>query len=353
MDMAKQDRNKQQKKLGIALVGLGTYSEKELGPALKETSHCYLAGVVSSERDKCEQWKKEYNLKDENLYSYDDFDEISSNQDIDIVYVVLPNDMHAEFVIRAAKAGKHVICEKPMATTVEDCQRMIDACREAGVKLAMGYRLHYDPYNQEMMRLGQDEVYGKVKKLIAKNGMEVGDENQWRLDREDAGGGPLMDVGIYCVQGVIYTKGALPVSVTARFTKKHDTEKFDEVEEGLTWEMQFADGTEAFCETSYAKELNLLRAEAENGWFELAPLAYEYRGLSGRTSDGPMRFKEVRQQALQMDDFARCVMEGRESIVPGEMGMRDVQILKAIYEAARTGKKVELHLEPFENLVEM
>lgn len=345
-------QNKEQRKLGIALVGLGTYSEQELGPALREARHCYLAGVVSSDAEKCEQWRIEYNLKEKSLYSYDNFDEIRSNNDIDIVYVVLPNDMHAEFVIRAANAGKHVICEKPMATTVEDCQRMIDACREAGVKLSIGYRLHFDPYNQEMMRLGQDKVLGKVKKVIAKNGMEVGDENQWRLDREDAGGGPLMDVGIYCVQGAIYTLGMLPVSVTARFMKKHDPEKFDEVEEGIAWEMHFPDGAMAVCETSYRKELNLLRAEAENGWFELDP-AYEYRGLKGKTSQGVIQFPEVNQQALQMDDFARCIIDDRETRVPGEMGLRDVKILSAIYEAARTGNKVELHLEPFENLVEM
>jgi predicted dehydrogenase len=255
-------------------------------------------------------------------------------------------------VIRAARAGKHVICEKPMATTVADCQRMIDACRNAGVKFSMGYRLHFDPFNQEMMRLGQNETYGKIKRVIAKNGMDVGDENQWRLDRDDAGGGPLMDVGIYCVQGVIYTVGALPVSVTARFVKKQDPEKFDEVEEGIAWEMQFPNGLEAICETSYRKEFNLLRAEAENGWFELQP-AYEYRGLKGNTSDGPIHFPEINQQALQMDDFARCIMEDMETRVPGEMGLRDVEILKAIYEAARTGRKVELHLEPFEDMVEM
>jgi predicted dehydrogenase len=339
-------------KLGIALVGLGTYSTDELGPALKETTKCYLAGVVSGDAKKREKWKTDFDLKNENILGYENFDDISQCPDIDIVYVVLPNAMHAEYVIRAAKAGKHVISEKPMATTVDDCRKMIEACEQAGVRFSMGYRLHFDPFNQEMMRLGQNEMFGPIKKIVAKNGMDVGESDQWRLNKELAGGGPLMDVGIYCVQGVIYTMGSLPTAVTARFSPKTDSEKFKDVEEGIAWEMEFANGVTAYCETSYSKEFNLLRAETKNGWFELQP-AYEYRGLKGETSDGSMQFGEVYQQAKQMDDFATCILENKETRVPGEMGMRDVEIMLAIYESARTGKKIELDLQAFEKLVEM
>ena len=339
-------------KLGIALVGLGTYSTNELAPALSKTSRCELKGVVSGSREKRDAWRMKYNLKDTNIYSYENFDDIGSNSDIDIVYIVLPNDMHAEFVMRAASAGKHVICEKPMANNVADCRKMIDACRQAGVKLSLGYRLHFDPYNQEMMRLGQNQTLGSVKNIIARNGMDVGEKNQWRLNRQKAGGGPLMDVGIYCVQGVIYTMGELPVSVSAKFSPKTDPEKFADIEEGIEWEMEFANGVKAFCETSYKKEFNVLRAETETGWFELNP-AYEYRGLKGSSSEGPVEFEEVNQQARQMDDFAECILRNTETRVPGEMGMRDVEILMAIYRSAETGKRVELHLESFENLVEM
>ncbi|HVK47841.1 MAG TPA: Gfo/Idh/MocA family oxidoreductase, partial [Pseudobacter sp.] len=116
-----------QKKLGIALVGLGGYSSGQLAPALQETEHCYLAGIVTGTPQKAIDWKSKYNIPDANIYNYENFDEISKNKDIDIVYVVLPNALHAEYVVRAAKAGKHVICEKPMAVTVEDCDRMIAA----------------------------------------------------------------------------------------------------------------------------------------------------------------------------------------------------------------------------------
>lgn len=347
-----QGNAKDKNKLGIALVGLGSYSEKQLGPALKETAYCGLMGVVSGHPEKCEKWRIQYNLKDKNLYSYENFDEIKSNPDIDIVYIVLPNAMHYEYVIRAAKAGKHVICEKPMATTVEDCERMIKACQQAGVKLSMGYRLHFDPFNQEMMRLGQNQVMGHIKTLEAINNMDVGDKNQWRLNNALAGGGPLMDVGIYCVQGALYTVGELPTAVQGKFHSKTDPEKFNEVEEGIGWEMYFPGGTKAFCECSYNKVRNLLKAETEQGWFELEP-AYLYSGLKGRTSEGPMRLAVINQQAAQMDNFAFCIQNHQETRVPGEMGLRDLHILRAIYESAKTERRVELQLQEFQNLVEI
>lgn len=341
-----------ERKLGVALVGLGTYSEQELGPALTETTYCRLTGVVSGSAEKRERWRHEYNLKEQNLYSYENFDDIRFNNDIDIVYIVLPNALHAEYVIRAARAHKHVICEKPMATSVEDCRRMIAACKQAGVRLSIGYRLHFDPFNEEMMRLGQSGTFGAVRNVSAKNGMDAGDKNQWRLKQDLAGGGPLMDVGIYCVQGALYTLGELPIAVTANFHKKTDFEKFAEVEEGLDWEMEFPSGARAACQTSYSQEYNLLRAEAEKGWFELQP-AYAYNGLKGKTSDGPMVLTSLNQQAAQMDDFALCVQNNTPSRVPGEMGLRDLEILMAIYKAAQTGNRVELRLEEFQKLIEI
>lgn len=342
----------EERKLGIALVGLGTYSENQLAPALKETAYCRLAGVVSGSAEKREKWRARYDLPEKNLYSYENFDELSKNADIDIVYVVLPNSMHAAYVIRAARAGKHVICEKPMATSVEDCHRMIEACRAAGVKLSIGYRLHFDPFNQEMMRLGQNKVFGPVNKIVAGNGMDVGSPNQWRLNRRLAGGGPLMDVGIYCVQGALYTIGALPVAVDARFLPKTDPKKFRDVEEGIEWEMEFPTGAKAHCHCSYSKEADLLRAESASGWFELQP-AYAYNGLKGKTSEGPMAVISINQQAAQMDDFSLCIQNGLETRVPGEMGLRDVQILLAIYQSAESQKRVELHLEEFRDLIEI
>lgn len=334
------DVNLAQKKLGIALVGLGKYSTEQLAPSLLETKKCRLAGIVTGSPEKATRWKEQYHIPDKNIYSYENFDSIKDNPDIDIVYVVLPNSMHAEYSIRAAKAGKHVICEKPMAVTVEECEQMIEASKDAGKLLSIGYRLHFEPYNLAMAEFGQNKTFGELKKIIARDGMDI-EPNGWRLDKKLAGGGPLMDVGIYCVQGAIYTCGELPFAITAHEGKKTDMKRFKEVEQSMKWTMEFPSGLIAECETSYAQEMNTLRAEAEEGWFQLEP-AYEYSGIKGNASDGPLEFPQVRQQALQMDDFAHCVMTNKKSKVPGEMGLRDVKILNAIYEAARTGRKVRI-----------
>lgn len=327
------------RKLGIALVGLGKYSEGELAPALEKTTNCRLAGIVTGTPEKAETWKKKYNIPDKNIYDYKTFDQIADNPDIDIVYVVLPNSMHAEYTIRAAKAGKHVICEKPMAMNPEECQQMIDVCKKANRQLSIGYRLHFEPHNREMMRLGQKEVYGKVNQVIAENAQKQDESSPWRLGRGVGGGGPLRDVGIYCLQGAIYTKGQIPIAVTAKYHPVTDPEKFSKIEEGMDFQLYFADGTVANCKTSFNDKYNKLRADAAKGWFELSP-AYAYDGLEGKTSQGNMEIENVPQQARQMDAFADCILNNKPTTVPGEMGKRDVQLIQAIFEAAKSGKKV-------------
>jgi len=332
------DKNKKAGKLGIALVGLGGYSTGQLAPALQQTEHCYLSGIVTGTPSKAARWKEKYNIPEKNIYNYNNYDEIKNNADIDIIYVVLPNSMHAEYTIRGFKAGKHVICEKPMAITVEDCDRMINASKQAGKMLSIGYRLHFDPYNLEMARLGRQKIYGEIKKMNAGFAF-VAQKGIWRLDKKMAGGGPLMDLGIYCLQGVCYTTGMEPVAVTAQSFPISDKEKFVDIEETLTWQMEMPDGVIAECRTSYSENMNFLRAEAEKGWFELSP-AYTYSGLRGKKSDGVIDYPGLSQQAKQMDDFALAIKNNRPSPVPGEMGRRDMKIITAIYEAMRTGKRI-------------
>jgi predicted dehydrogenase len=331
-----------ERKLGVALVGLGNYSTGQLAPALQQTKYCQLAGVVTGSPAKAVQWQKQYNLPAKNCYDYQTFDRIIDNPAIDIVYVVLPNALHAEYVVRAAQAGKHVICEKPMATSVADAQHMLAAMKKAGKQLSIGYRLHFEPHNQAMMRLGQTAAYGNITHLVADNGFKFGPGGTpWRLNKKLGGGGPLMDMGIYCLQGCLYTKGQVPVSITAKFAPETGSGIFKEVEAGLSWQLRFADGTVADCRTSYLDNVSRLRAEATGGWFELEP-AFGYGGLAGRTSknDGLLNLPNINQQAAQMDDFAQCVLLNKPTRVPGEMGLRDVQLLAAIYRAAETGQSV-------------
>lgn len=326
-------------KLGIALAGLGTYSKNELAPALQETVHCYLAGIVSGSPEKIQEWKAQYDLADNVCYTYENFDNIKENPAIDIVYVVLPNALHAEWVVRAAHAGKHVICEKPMAITVAECDRMIAACKEAGKMLSVGYRLHFEPHNKEVMRIGQQKKFGNIALIEADHGLA--DTSGWRTQKSLAGGGPLMDVGIYCVQAARYVTGAEPIAVTAQEGFKHHPEKFKDVEENLAWQMEMANGVVAKCTASYSEKTNCLRVEAENGWIELTP-AYAYKGIGGKTHEEKMNLPQVNQQALQMDDFALCIKEGRPTSVSGEEGRQDVKILQAIYQAMETGERVTI-----------
>jgi predicted dehydrogenase len=332
-------KNKKAGKLGVALVGLGSYATGQLAPALQETENCYLAGIVTGTPSKAATWKEKYGIPDKNIYNYDNYDSIKDNPDIDIIYVVLPNSMHAEYSIRAAKAGKHVICEKPMAITVEDCDKMINACKKAGKMLSIGYRLHFDPYHLDMVKMGTQKMYGEIKKIKAGFSFTA-QKGIWRLDKKLAGGGPLMDLGIYCLQGVCYTTGMEPVAVTAQSPPVLDKEKFIDVEETLSFQMEMPNGLIAECRTSYSESANLLRAEAENGWFELQP-AFNYSGLKGNTSDGKViEYPKLSQQAKQLDGIAQSIKNNKPSIVPGEMGRRDMKIITAIYEAMRTGKRV-------------
>jgi len=325
-------------KLGVALVGLGDYSTSQLGPALQKTKNCYLAGVVTGTPAKEKIWADRYKIPHKNIYNYQNFDNICSNPDIDIVYVVLPVSMHKEFTIRAAKAGKHVISEKPMAISVTDCEEMISACRKAGKKLSIGYRLRFDPYNKEIMRLGQQKVYGKPVQIDCANGFVYKDDpNAWRLKKAMAGGGGLMDMGIYCIQSARYVTGEEPAYVTAR-EEKTKPELFSEVDETVHFDLEFPSGCLANGTSSFNMELSSLKVKAEKGEYGLAH-AYWYSGEEGNTPAGQMSFLPVNHQVLQMDDFAECVMRNKNTIVPGEMGLEDIRIVEAIYRSIASGKR--------------
>ena len=330
------------RKLGFALCGLGNLSTHQLAPALAKTKYCRLAGIVTGTPAKAEAWKAKHAIPATNVYSYDDMHRMADNPDIDVVYVVTPNALHAEHTIRAAQAGKHVFCEKPMEVSVERCQQMIDACRKAGRLLGIAYRCQFDPHHLECIRLVREEVFGKPLILEAGFAIDVGEPGQWRLDRELAGGGALMDVGIYALQATRYLTGEEPVLVSAIETKT-DKIKFAEVDESMVWTTRFPSGVVAHCSTSYrAGGIQNLRVNAERGWFELDP-AFFYTGIHGRRSDGKdIRFPEIDMFAAEMDDFARCILEGRPTRVPGEEGLRDVRTMQALYESARTGRAVSL-----------
>ncbi len=330
------------KKLNIALCGLGRYAEI-LSRGLEISQHCRIAGIVTGTSGKADNWKKRYNIPQKNIYNYKNFDAIANNKDIDVVYVVLPNSMHKEYTIRAAKAGKHVIVEKPMATSVSDCQQMIEACKKAGVQLAVGYRLHTEPYHLEIKRLGQEKVFGQVRLIEASLGYKSGDPSEWRLKKAFSGGGPLMDIGIYCVQSSRYTLGEEPAYVTAQFGPVTDQKLFSEVEESITWQFEFPSGAICNSTSSYNCQFDRFFSSADEGSFELSP-ALGYGPYKGKTTNGELVFPTINQQAVQCDEIGKVLLDNRQLPVhiSGEEGLKDMRILEAIYEAARTGRKISI-----------
>lgn len=335
----------EKKKLGIALVGLGSYSTYQLAPSLQDTEHCYLAGIVTGTKAKEKQWQEKYSIPKKNIYNYDNFDSIADNPDIDIVYVVLPNSMHADFSIRAAKAGKHVICEKPMAINVKECDAIIDACKKANVKLAVGYRMQSDPYTNEVKKYVKENTFGDVLFVSSDAGyISKGNPDQWRLNKSLSGGGALMNMGVYAIQTSIYGTGQNPISVSAQEFSTRPA-YFKETDETITAQFEFPNDAVGHMMTSHNANGNRLKSHCSDGWFELDP-AHSYGPISGRTSNGSViSFPHQRQQALQMDDFAKHVLRGTQNVAPGEMGKRDMIIVEAIYKSiAEGGKKQSLDL---------
>ena len=330
-----------EKKLGIALVGLGNYSTNKLAPAFQETEHCYLAGIVTGTPEKARKWSEQYKIPAQNIYNYENYDSIKDNPDIDIVYIVLPNGMHAEYAIRGAEAGKHVICEKPMANTVAEAEAMIAACEKAGKLLQIGYRLQYDPYNMEIMRLAQKKVLGPVTVIQTGNasyGLKW--SNRRFNDKALSGGGPLMDMGVYCIQGARYTLGEEPIAVTAQQFNTHP-EHFVDIEETLFWQMEFPSGAIANCSTSYLARADYIQVSTAEGKFGLEP-AYGYNAPQGYINDEAMDFQHQTQQAVQMDAFAKNIKEGTPVVADGNEGLLDMKVIEAVYKAAETGEKVRV-----------
>lgn len=331
--------SKKKDKLGIALVGLGYYSTDLLAPALQMTKNCYLAGIVTGTPEKAEKWKQKYNIPDKNIYNYQNFDSIANNPDIDIVYVVLPPSMHKEYTIRAAKAGKHVFCEKPMAPSVNDCMAMIKVCKDNKVNLAIGYRCQHDPNTQEFMRISREKTYGKPKMIACGAGYVDGRTTHWKQNKA-LGGGCMGDMGVYALQGARLATGEEPIAVTAQSSTTRP-EIYKEVEETMMFQLQFPSGALAACHTSFGIQMNYLQVNYEKGWLKMEPFS-SYSGNKGSHSSGIIDFPLNNQQAKQMDEDCLAIMNGTQLIAPGEEGLRDIKVVEAIYQAAKNGGTVKI-----------
>ncbi len=334
------------KKLGWALVGLGNLSINQLMPAFAKCQQSKLVGFVSGRPEKAKQLAQVYGVDPKNIYTYDNYDSLANNPAIDVIYVVLPNNMHPEYTIRALKAGKHVLCEKPMANTPQECEQMIAAAKAANRKLMIGYRVRYEPYNQLMIKMAQDTAeMGPTRVILADAGFNIGDPKQWRLRKPMAGGGSLMDIGIYALNAARYLSGEEPTEVNAFMHSTPGDPRFVEVEENINFQLRFPSGILANCTSSYGVNLGRFRVFKPRGSFEVDP-ASSYTGLRMRVFRGGAIEERILPQrdhfALEMDHFSSCVMNNTEPLTPGEEGLKDLKVMMAIYEAAKSGRTVKV-----------
>ncbi len=331
--------------LRVAILGLGGYATR-VAEAMKGCQRAKLVGVISGTPGKITEWQAKYNIPAKNCYNYQNYDDIKNNLDIDAVYVITPNALHHDAVLRIAKAGKHAICEKPMAVNAKEGQEMVDACKKAGVKLLVGYRMHFEPHTLEIIRLRKAGSFGKITFFQGLCGFVIGDPTQWRLNKQLSGGGSLMDIGIYAINGTRYMVGEEPVWVTAQETKT-DPQKFREgVDETIQFQFGFADGVVASCLSTYnMNNLDRFFLDGLDGFAELYP-ATGYGPIQGKTDKGEINEPITVHQTVQMDEMAAIIFDNKQPVVPvdGDEAVRDLKIIDAIYEAARTGKKVGLQL---------
>ncbi|RYF91376.1 MAG: Gfo/Idh/MocA family oxidoreductase, partial [Chitinophagaceae bacterium] len=301
--------------LRVAIMGLGGYGTR-VADSMKESTKAKLVGVISGTPEKITNWQTKYGIPAKNCYNYENFDAIKDNPDIDAVYIITPNSLHKPQAIRVAKAGKHVICEKPMALNAKEGEEMVTACKKANVKLLVGYRMHFELKTLEVIRMRKDGELGNIKFFQGLCGFRIGDPTQWRLSKKLAGGGSLMDIGIYAINGARYMVGEEPIWVTAQEIKT-DKVKFKEgVDETITFQFGFPSGAVASCLSTYAMNgLDKFYLNGEKGFAEMQP-STGYGPIKGRTHKGELTQEHKTHQAVQMDEMASIILEGKTPVVP-------------------------------------
>ena len=334
------------RKLGYAIVGLGSYATRQIMPRLKDCEFAELRALVSGTPAKLERYGAEYGIPKTHWYDYKSYDRMRDNPDIDIVYVVLPNSMHAEYAIRASQAGKHVLCEKPMAVSAAECEAMIAAAKKAGRKLMIGYRCHFEQYNLHAVDLVKRGFVGRPTLITAETGFYA-QPNQWRLDRAYSGGGSLMDIGIYSLNAARYLAGEEPTELSAMESTDRSDPRFATVEDRIDFQLRFPSGAIANCVSSYSSGHNAYRVTGTKGWVGMEP-ATPYEGhqmwtrRDGRTEQVVLPAPRKNQFVAQLDHLAESVLAGVPLRASGEEGLRDMRLIEAIYASAREHRAIAL-----------
>jgi glucose-fructose oxidoreductase len=334
------------RKFGYAIVGLGSYATRQIMPRLKDCEYARLTALVSGTPQKLERYGAEYGVPRTHRYSYADYDKIRDNPDIDAVYVILPNSMHAEYSIRASQAGKHVMCEKPMSVSATEAEAMIAAARKADRKLMIGYRSHFEPYNRRAIELVKTGFVGRPTLITAEHGFNA-QPNQWRLDKPMSGGGSLMDIGIYSLNAARYLAGEEPVELVATEWTDRKDPRFRTVEDRIDFQLKFRSGVIANCVSSYSSGHNGFRVTGTQGWVGMEPATpYEGHQLwtrrDGKTEQVTLPAPRKNQFVAQLDHLPESVFTGIPLRASGEEGLRDMRLIEAIYRSARERRAVTL-----------
>ena len=337
-------------RIGFAIVGIGRLSINQILPAFGSTKFCKPVALVSGDRGKAQKIAAQYGIKSSAIYSYDNYEQLAHNPEVKVIYIVLPNSMHAEYTVRTAKIGKHVLSEKPMATSVDDCEKMIAACRAGNVKLMIAYRQQYEPMNREIVKMIRSGRLGPLRSYLATLTQNQDDPSQWRLHKALSGGGCLPDVGIYCLNASRFWSGEEPIEVFGQIARPQGDPRFTEVEAVSNFTLRFPSGLVASCNSGFAAHRSsFARMEGAESWVQLSP-SFGYSGLKlqynklldGHGTDFQPSIGEKDQFALEMDHMASCVMRNQQPHTPGEEGLQDMKIIEAIYEAARSNRPVKL-----------
>ncbi len=335
-------RGMSRRKVRYAVVGLGHIAQIAVLPAFRNAQNSELFALVSGDADRLEKVGKKYSL--EHLYSYEDYSRALSN--VDAVYLTLPNHLHREYAVRAAAAGVHVLCEKPMAVTSEECRAMIEAARQNHAKLMIAYRLHFEAGNLEAIRLAKNGKLGELRMFTSEFAQQVADGNVRVNEPSARGGGPVYDMGVYCINAARYLFGAEPTEVVA-VTASNGDARFQHVEEMTSVVMRFPQQRLATFTCSFgATDISRYALIGTKGVLRADP-AYEYAmaikhqvtvGEKSRTRTFPKRD----QFAAQLVYFSDCILKDKEPEPNGLEGLADVRIVEAIHESARTKRPVHI-----------
>jgi predicted dehydrogenase len=332
------------KKVGFAVVGLGSIAQGSVLPAFSHSKKARLVALVSRDKKKAERLAHKF--KAPTFYGDEEYAACLANPEVDAVYVATPQGGHAPLTVQAAQAGKHVLCEKPLAATVKQSALMVDTCQKNHVLLMTAYRKYFEPSTRFLRQVIQGGDLGRIDVIhTAFSELHVPVKSvAWLLDSKLAGGGPLMDLGIYCVNTSRWLVGEDPVEVNAE-AWKHDAARFREVEESISFRMRFPSGLVVQGSSSYGAVMSsFIYVQGTKGWVLLTP-AFDFneeRRVTGKIRGRQIarRFKVMDEFGPELDAFASAIQNQRKIEPDGAQGHRDMIILQSIYESARNRKPV-------------